>query len=47
MVENTKIEWARHTFNPWIGCQKVGPGCDFCYAEISNGGRHPPKGTIR
>lgn len=34
MAENTKIEWATHTFNPWIGCQKVGPGCDFCYAEI-------------
>lgn len=33
MGENTKIEWAHHTFNPWIGCQKVGPGCDHCYAE--------------
>jgi protein gp37 len=22
-----------HTFNPWIGCQKVSPGCDYCYAE--------------
>lgn len=33
MAENTKIEWAHHTFNPWIGCMKVGPGCDHCYAE--------------
>jgi protein gp37 len=33
MGENSKIEWTTHTFNPWIGCQKVGPGCDFCYAE--------------
>jgi protein gp37 len=33
MAENTKIEWADHTFNPWIGCAKVGPGCDHCYAE--------------
>jgi len=33
MSENTKIEWATHTFNPWIGCTKVGPGCDHCYAE--------------
>lgn len=33
MAENTKIEWAHHTFNPWIGCTKVGPGCDNCYAE--------------
>lgn len=34
MAENSKIEWTTHTFNPWIGCQKVGPGCDHCYAEI-------------
>lgn len=33
MAENTKIEWASHTFNPWIGCQKVSAGCDHCYAE--------------
>lgn len=33
MGENTKIEWAAHTLNPWIGCTKVGPGCDHCYAE--------------
>ena len=33
MAENSKIEWCDHTFNPWIGCQKVGPGCDNCYAE--------------
>lgn len=33
MAENTKIEWAHHTFNPWIGCTKVSPGCDRCYAE--------------
>jgi protein gp37 len=36
MSENTKIEWATHTFNPWEGCQKVGPGCDNCYAEARN-----------
>lgn len=33
MGENTKIEWATHTFNPWIGCTKVAPGCTHCYAE--------------
>lgn len=22
-----------HTFNPWIGCTKVSPACDGCYAE--------------
>ena len=33
MAENSKIEWCDHTFNAWVGCQKVGPACDFCYAE--------------
>lgn len=33
MAENSAIEWTHHTFNPWIGCTKVGPGCDHCYAE--------------
>lgn len=33
MAENSKIEWTTHTFNPWVGCQKVSPGCDHCYAE--------------
>lgn len=32
MGEVTKIEWADHTFNPWIGCTKVSPACDNCYA---------------
>lgn len=33
MAANSKIEWTDHTFNPWIGCTKVSPGCDHCYAE--------------
>lgn len=33
MAENSKIEWTDHTWNPWIGCTKVGPPCDGCYAE--------------
>lgn len=33
MGETTAIEWCDHTWNPWIGCQKVGAPCDFCYAE--------------
>lgn len=36
MAENSAIEWTDHTFNPWEGCQKVGPGCDHCYAETRN-----------
>lgn len=33
MGEVTKIEWCDHTFNPWMGCTKVSPACDHCYAE--------------
>ena len=33
MSDTTKIEWAHSTFNPWIGCTKVSPGCLNCYAE--------------
>lgn len=36
MAENSGIAWTTHTFNPWIGCTKVGPGCDHCYAEAWN-----------
>jgi protein gp37 len=32
MAEST-IEWTDYTFNPWIGCAKVSPGCAHCYAE--------------
>jgi protein gp37 len=32
MGENTAIEWATHTFNPWTGCLRVSPACDNCYA---------------
>lgn len=33
MGETTKIGWTDHTFNPWVGCTKVSPACDNCYAE--------------
>jgi protein gp37 len=33
MGTETKIEWCNHTFNPWIGCTKVSPGCKNCYAS--------------
>lgn len=29
----TTIEWCDFSFNPWVGCTKVGPPCDNCYAE--------------
>lgn len=33
MGKETAIEWTRHSFNPWWGCEKVSPGCKQCYAE--------------
>ena len=33
MGEATGIEWCHHTFNPWIGCTRLSPACDHCYAE--------------
>jgi protein gp37 len=36
MGEVTKIAWCDHTFNPWIGCTRVSPGCQHCYAETQN-----------
>lgn len=32
-MENSGIQWTDDTFNPWIGCTKVSPGCKNCYAE--------------
>lgn len=40
MSENTKIEWCDHTFNPWIGCTKISPACDHCYAAQQDTYRH-------
>lgn len=31
--EGTGISWTDLTMNPWIGCTKVSPACDGCYAE--------------
>lgn len=36
MAEQSNIKWTDSTFNPWEGCQKVGTGCDNCYAENRN-----------
>lgn len=50
-MENSKIEWCDHTFNSWIGCTKVSPGCVNCYAEARDlrfdGGIHWGKGAPR
>ena len=37
MGKTTAIGWTDHTFNPWLGCQRVSPACGdakaSCYAE--------------
>lgn len=51
MAEQTAIEWTSwidrdgtrrrgHTFNPWMGCTKVSPACDHCYAERFGARQH-------
>ena len=41
MAENSHISWTNHTFNPWIGCTRVSPACDGCYAaHLMGGGRY-------
>lgn len=32
MADGSKIGWTDATWNPVIGCTKVSPGCDHCYA---------------
>ncbi len=31
MAEKTSIEWTEATWNPWVGCTKISPGCARCY----------------
>lgn len=40
MAETSAIEWTDSTFNPWIGCTKISPACDHCYAEALMDTRH-------
>lgn len=36
MAERSGISWTDATFNPWIGCTRVSPACDHCYAARDN-----------
>jgi protein gp37 len=33
MALKSSIEWTEYTWNPVTGCNKISPGCKFCYAE--------------
>lgn len=46
-MAETKIEWTHgprgelgYSFNGWIGCEKISPGCDNCYAAAQDKFRH-------
>ena len=45
MATTTSIEWADKTWSPIIGCDRVSPGCDNCYAigtaRIRESNPHP------
>lgn len=51
MADATNISWSDATFNGWVGCTKVSPGCKNCYAEtlvqgrMGRGNTWGPKGT--
>lgn len=50
MGKETAISWTHHTFNAWLGCQRVSPGCENCYAEtmdrwLSKGQHWGPGGS--
>ena len=33
-MAQSAIEWTDSTWNPVTGCDKISPGCKFCYAEV-------------
>lgn len=39
MAAESAIEWCDSTFNPWMGCTRVSPACDDCYAARSTPAR--------
>ncbi len=43
MGETSHIGWTEATWNPWMGCTKISPGCKFCYMyrEMERYGRDP------
>jgi protein gp37 len=33
-MARSAIEWTESTWNPVTGCDKISPGCKYCYAEV-------------
>ena len=48
-MENSKIGWTHHTFNPWWGCNKVSEACKHCYIGpvMKRSGNEPFNGPMR
>lgn len=36
-MSTSSIEWTDATWNPVVGCRRVSPGCEHCYAETMAG----------
>lgn len=50
-MSKTKIAWTEQTWNPIVGCTRISPGCQHCYAErmakrLIAMGQEKYKGTI-
>ena len=43
MGERSHISWTHSTWNPWMGCARVSPGCDHCYMfrDMPRFGKNP------
>lgn len=41
MGDMTGISWCDHTFNGWVGCSRVSPGCVNCYADTQTARWNP------
>lgn len=48
-MKDSKIGWTDHTWNPWMGCNKVSEACKHCYigGVIRRMGREPFAGPMR
>ena len=47
MADHSKIEWTDATWNVVIGCDKISPGCDNCYAiRTAHRMQHNPNPAI-
>jgi protein gp37 len=40
VADRSHIEWTEATWSPLVGCTRVSPGCDHCYAEAEVNRRH-------